>query len=211
MKSHWDQIYTDKSELEVSWFQKVPSTSLQLIEELQLKPKDAIIDVGGGNSNLAWHLIDKGFKNLSVLDISGVCLAQMKDKIGEQADQIHWIESDIVGFKANHNYKLWHDRAVFHFLKKSEDRLAYKQNLQNSLGNNGYFILSTFSVDGPSKCSGLNIIQYDLPTLKSLFGDSFELLNVFNEDHITPAPGKLKTLSTPYGKRSGSSYLGSSI
>jgi len=187
VKAHWEKIYSEKSDSDVSWYQEVPETSLKLIDELDLKIKAPIIDVGGGNSKLAGHLCQKGYEEVGVLDISGACIKKMQEKLGDLSNQIHWIESDIISFKPERSYNLWHDRAVFHFLTNPDDRLSYKNNLFNALAENGYFILSTFSIDGPTKCSGLDICQYDLPSLKSLFGDSFELLNVFNEDHITPS------------------------
>ncbi len=186
VKDHWERIYSEKSDLEVSWFQNVPQTSLKLIDELQIKAADPIIDIGGGNSNLAFNLLDHGYSNVSVLDISGVCIQNMKDKHPELADQIQWIESDINNFRTDQRYKVWHDRAVFHFFASISDKQKYKKSLMHSLEKDGYFILSTFSVDGPERCSGLEVVQYDVATIKSIFGDSFDLMNVFNEDHITP-------------------------
>lgn len=164
-----------------------PLTSLKLIGELHLQSGDPIIDVGGGNSNLAIRLLESGYTNVSVLEISGICIGKMKDKFPQVADNINWLECDVSDFKPGQKYKLWHDRAVFHFFTTKGDKQKYKSSLLRSLDKDGYFILSTFSVEGPKRCSGLDISQYDLTALKSLFDDEFELMNAFLEDHITPA------------------------
>lgn len=185
MKDHWDNIYKEKSDRDLSWYQEYPETSLKLIDELKLKITDPIIDVGGGNSNLAYQLNLRGYTDLSVLEISGVSIRKMQLKLEDAAENIKWIASNVLDFEPEKKYKLWHDRAVFHFLIPLEDKIKYKSRLISSLDKNGYFILSTFSSDGPARCSGLEVCQYDLASLRSIFDDAFELLNVFNEDHIT--------------------------
>lgn len=186
IKAHWEKIYADKSDQEVSWYQPFPETSLQLIDELKLGYGDAIIDIGGGNSNLTAALFKKGYTDLTVLDISEKSLNRMRQKLGVTFKNIKWVESDVKEFLTIKKYKLWYDRAAFHFLTSKEDKMVYVEKLIQALEPKGYFILSTFSSDGPGKCSGLDICQYNLASLKSIFEDSFELLNVFNEDHVTP-------------------------
>ena len=189
LKLHWDKIYTNKSDVEVSWFEKVPATSLKLIEELKLGKADSIIDVGGGNSNLTSELLRKGYHDLSVLDISTKSIEKMKRKMGEDSMLINWIDADILNYSGHKKYHIWHDRAVFHFLADLEYQKKYKSTLLMSLKDNGYLILSTFSTSGPEKCSGLDVCRHDEKSLQSIFGDSLQLLNIFNEDHTTPLGG----------------------
>ncbi len=186
LKAHWEKIYAEKSDREVSWYQESPEISARLIDELRVQFADPIIDIGAGNSNLTTILFEKGFSNLTVLDISGNSINRMQQKLGAAAKNINWIESDILKYDPPQKYRLWHDRAAFHFFTSEESKHVYKKKLMKALGKNGLFILSTFSNDGPEKCSGLDICQYNLPSLKSVFEDSFELLNAFNHDHKTP-------------------------
>jgi len=185
-KAHWEKVYKTKSDKEVSWFEDLPKTSLHLINELDIDLSDSIIDVGGGNSNLISELYKKGFRDLTVLDISGNSIEKTQKKMGDGAKNIHWIESDILEFAPEKKYTLWHDRATFHFLTDPEDKLKYKSRLIHALKENGYFVLSTFSYEGPKKCSGLDICQYDTKLLTQIFDDTFELKKIFNENHKTP-------------------------
>jgi 2-polyprenyl-3-methyl-5-hydroxy-6-metoxy-1,4-benzoquinol methylase len=186
-KTHWEQIYQRKSPLEVSWFETNPSMSLELIEKTKLNKEQRIIDVGGGASMLVDCLFNAGFKQLAVLDISAQSLQYSKTRLGETANQIEWYETDVTAFQPVHPYELWHDRVVFHFLTHAEDRKRYVRVLKNTLVPNGHLIIATFAIDGPSKCSGLDIVQYDAPLLCAEIGEEFELLEVRNETHITPA------------------------
>lgn len=186
IKSHWEKIYSTKSDTEVSWFQEVPATSLNLIKDLDLLQTDAVLDVGGGNSNLTFGLFEKGYNDLTILDISGGALKRMQQKLGSATNKINWIESDILEFKPAKKYRLWHDRATFHFLTNEEEQIRYKFKLKEALEEKGYFILSTFSTEGPTRCSGLDICQYNLDFLSKLFGDMFELIKDFKENHNTP-------------------------
>lgn len=185
-KSYWDSIYKSKSETDVSWFQGVPKKSLELIAELNLGPNDSIIDIGGGDSHLVDHLLDKGFKNLSVLDISSAALEKAKVRLGEKAGLVKFIASDITKFKPMEKYRLWHDRATLHFLTNAGDVKTYLEIANRAISDGGYLIVSTFSKTGPEKCSGLPIIQYSDADLKSLFEKYFTNVRCFEDTHQTP-------------------------
>lgn len=186
LKEHWEKVYAEKSDLEVSWYQESPAISLELIKEAGLGKSASIIDIGGGNSNLTGALHKDGYSDLTVLDISANSIGRMQQKLGSTAKKIHWIESNILQFTPIRKYQLWHDRATFHFLTSDEEHKTYRSRLEDALEENGIFILATFSTEGPKKCSGLDICQYDCNRLNQLFCKSFELLNVVQDDHQTP-------------------------
>lgn len=182
----WDNVYGSKSEKEVSWFQENPAKSLELIEELNLAPNDGVIDIGGGDSHLMDHLLMKGFRNLSVLDISSTALEKAKARLGDRASLVKFIASDITKFDPVEKYKLWHDRATFHFLTSLEDVEKYLKIANRAVADDGYLIVSTFSKTGPEKCSGLPISQYSDVDLKALFGRYFSNIKCFEDTHKTP-------------------------
>lgn len=186
MKAHWENIYENKGDKEVSWYQDVPETSLNFIAEFISDKTDNIIDVGAGNSNLIISLLNQGFSSLTALDVSGNALKRTKNKIGPKASHINWVESNILTYKPQHKFALWHDRAVFHFLTKQKDIKEYINLLTENLEKSGYFILSTFSENGPLKCSGLAISRYNKEDLIELFGENFKLLACHTENHTTP-------------------------
>ncbi len=186
-KAHWQNVYQEKSPLDVSWYQKEPKLSLELIHRTGVSYDEPIIDVGGGASVLVDFLCKDGFTNLSVLDISGKALADAKKRLGDSAKNIKWIESDITEFNPSHKFTLWHDRAVFHFLIDVSDRRKYISALTQVLKIGGHLIIAAFAIGGPNKCSGLEIVQYDASKLKAELGEEFELLEERNEIHITPA------------------------
>ncbi|WP_057956791.1 class I SAM-dependent methyltransferase [endosymbiont of Ridgeia piscesae] len=193
-KQHWEQVYRDKSPLEVSWYQKEPSLSLELIRNSGIQKDDPIIDVGGGASLLVDRLQQTGYSQLSVLDISARSLAYAQSRLGEAARQIEWHEVDVTEFSAPHRYALWHDRAVFHFLTKAADREKYAEVLNASLRPNGHLVIAAFAIGGPTQCSGLDIVQYDAERLLNVLGDGFQLLEELSESHPTPA-GKRQAFS----------------
>ncbi len=186
-KVHWQNVYKDKSPLEVSWYQKKPKLSLELIDDSDLESSDAIIDVGGGASVFVDHLHKKKFTNISVLDISNAALSSAKKRLGSSAKNIEWLESDITEFRPPQKYALWHDRAVFHFLTSRQDRQMYLMVLNESLKLNGFLILAAFAIGGPKQCSGLDIVQYDLKKLVIELGDNFRLVDERVENHVTPS------------------------
>lgn len=185
-KSHWQNIYQEKSPLDVSWYQKAPKLSLELIHSTGVKKDEAIIDVGGGASVLVDFLCQEGYTAISVLDISENALASAKKRLDKLASRIEWFEADITEFTPPHQFSLWHDRAVFHFLSEEEDRKKYINTLKKSLRPNGHLIIAAFAIGGPTQCSGLQIVQYDSPKLESELGDEFKLVEERNEIHITP-------------------------
>lgn len=186
-KQHWEEVYRDKSPLEVSWYQKQPTLSLQLIEHCQLASSQPIIDVGGGASTLVDHLLQRGYSQLAVLDISAGALEVAKQRLAERAESVEWFAADITEFSAPHPFALWHDRAVFHFLTEAGDRQKYITALKHALPPGGYLILAAFAIGGPTMCSGLNIVQYDKARICRELGEEFELIEQDGETHLTPA------------------------
>ncbi len=189
-QQHWEKVYSEKSPLEVSWYQKEPALSLRLIEHCQLAKPQAIIDVGGGASTLVDCLQQQGYAHLAVLDISAKALDVAKQRLGNKADAIEWFASDITEFTAPHPFALWHDRAVFHFLTEADDRQKYVSSLKTSLPPGGHLILAAFAIGGPTMCSGLNIVQYDAAKICHELGDEFELVEQDSETHLTPSGGE---------------------
>lgn len=186
-KKHWQKIYQEKSSSDVSWYQKEPKLSLDLILRTGVRKDEAIIDVGGGASLLADYLCEAGFTNLSVLDISESALAVAKKRLAKYEKTIEWYEADITEFTPHHRFSLWHDRAVFHFLTDKSDRKKYTTVLSQSLRPGGHLIIAAFAIGGPTKCSGLDIVQYDSSKLTSELGSEFILIDEMEEIHITPA------------------------
>ena len=200
-KEHWEKVYENKGDQEVSWYEESPETSLNLIKKYNNSHATKIIDVGGGNSNLTKELLKTGYQNLSVLDISTYALEKTKEKLGTSAAAIEWIVSDIIEFETTKTYSLWHDRAVFHFLTTEEDKRSYLNTIKQGLSQGGIFILATFSKKGPMKCSGLEISQYDKEGLLELFEKDFELIESFEEDHTTPFDTKQNFTYTVWKKK----------
>lgn len=186
-KLHWENVYQQKSPHEVSWYQQNPSLSLQLIQHCQLAPDAALIDVGGGASRLADSLINDAYSNVTVLDVSAHALEHAKTRLADKAGTVEWFAEDITGFKPPHRFSLWHDRAVFHFLTSRSDREKYISVLKQALEPGGFVIIMAFAMDGPLKCSGLDIVQYDAEKLLAELGQGFELLETGHEIHNTPA------------------------
>ncbi len=185
-KLHWVNVFATKKTNEVSWTQTYPTTSMKYIESLQLSKTANIIDIGGGDSNLVDALLENGYKNIWVLDISEFAIERAKKRLGKNADKVHWIVSDITEFETNIKFDFWHDRAVFHFLTEKENIDKYVALVNKSIADNGNFLLGTFSENGPLKCSGLEIKQYNESIMKKTFKGSFEAVDCFTENHTTP-------------------------
>lgn len=185
-KKHWEKIYASKALPEVSWYQPVPKTSLELIDKWDIPPTDAVIDIGGGDSFLVDNLLEKGFEDLTVLDISRNAIERAKTRLGKNAKNVDWIISDVTNFSPKRKYDLWHDRAAFHFLTEKRLIANYVETAYTSLSNNGKMIIGVFSTSGPEKCSGLNIRQYDKESIRTVFDDKFEMLHTDNVAHTTP-------------------------
>ena len=191
-KEHWEKVYQSKSPDEVSWYQQSPVLSLQLIENTHLAFNAPIIDVGGGASTLVDELCDAGYSNIGVLDVSANALAHAKHRCASKTCTVEWYEKDITCFKPPHRFALWHDRAVFHFLTSRSDRESYIEVLKQSIEPGGHIIIMTFAIDGPKKCSGLDIVQYDADKLKSELGPGFGLIESGFDVHLTPAGNQQK-------------------
>ncbi len=185
-KEHWEKIYASKNFEETSWYQSIPEASLNLIESLGLARDAGIIDIGGGNSYLVDNLLELGYTNLNVLDISEKAIENVRTRLGKKSDKVNWIVSDASEYKSDKKFEVWHDRAAFHFLTEDEKIQSYIKNLKNSLEKGGYFILATFSEKGPLKCSGIEIKQYSQEDMRRLFEKDFEAVRIENMDHATP-------------------------
>jgi len=183
-RNHWETVYESKTPDQVSWTQKVPKTSLDLIASFGLDRDAHIIDVGGGDSSLVDFLIEEGYSNITVLDISAIALEKAKKRLGEKGQKIKWVVSDINDFEPDSKVDVWHDRALFHFLTVNEQIEKYIDTVQKCV--KGQLIIGTFSENGPTKCSGLNIQQYSEETLVDTFNDGFEKISCHLEDHSTP-------------------------
>lgn len=187
-KEHWNLIYKTTADEEVSWYQPHLQKSLQLILSSGVPTTGSIIDVGGGTSTLVDDLIERGFTNLTILDISAEAIYKSKERLGERCYSVRWVEADItnIDLAANH-YDLWHDRAVFHFLTDPEDRSSYIATLRRSLRPKGVLVISTFGPNGPNQCSGLDVARFSADTLQSVLGGDFQLKESIIENHKTPS------------------------
>jgi 2-polyprenyl-3-methyl-5-hydroxy-6-metoxy-1,4-benzoquinol methylase len=185
--AHWEKIYHTIAPDAVSWYSPHLETSLALIERAAGGCSASIIDVGGGASTLVDDLLGQGFENLTVLDISETALALAKTRLGQAAERVHWLLADVVhAALPSHAYDVWHDRAVFHFLTAPEDRAGYVRNVMHAVKRGGHVIVSTFGLEGPAKCSGLDVVRYDAESLHDQFGKRFRLVESAKEIHQTP-------------------------
>lgn len=187
MKDYWEHIYQKGSLLKSGWFQAIPHSSLQLIENSNISKDSKIIDIGGGDSLLVDHLMNRGYKNITVLDISQTAIEKAKKRLGERAKKVQWICTDITKFRSTQTFDLWHDRACLHFLREDLELNLYKDKLDNNLSNGGHLILGTFSKTGQKKCSGLDVNRYDAEELADFFSGNFELHENFESVHVTPS------------------------
>lgn len=186
-EAHWQSVYRSRPADEVSWYQSDPDVSLSLIRGCELEKDAALLDVGAGASVLVDHLLDEGFSDITVLDVAKEALDLSRHRLGARADQVRWQVADITEFLPDRAYDLWHDRAVLHFLTDAEQRAAYRAALEQALQPGGHLVVGTFAVDGPTRCSGLEIVQYDAPKLLDMLGSQFVLRKEQKEEHVTPA------------------------
>jgi len=191
-KSHWENVYDNKTPQEVSWYQLEPKISLELIASIGMDHMSKLIDVGGGSSVLVDKLLAQGFKDLTVLDVSLKALDYAKERLGTRAGVVEWIEADVTDFEPPQKYDVWHDRAVFHFLTSDDDRKRYVQNMSKALNPGGHVIIAAFSIDGPLKCSGLDVERYSPDKLKNELGNHFEFFKSVEEVHKTPFSSEQK-------------------
>lgn len=185
-KTHWENIYKTKDLNTVSWYQPIPKTSLDIIEEANLPKDTKIIDVGGGDSYLVDNLLNLGYTNITVLDISESALEKAQKRLGENTQKVKWILADITAFDSAEKYDFWHDRAAFHFINDQIEIENYVQNTHRLLSGNGRILIGTFSENGPSKCSGIEIKQYSEDRLVEVFNKYFLKQKCFSVDHQTP-------------------------
>jgi len=185
-KAHWENVFATKAENEVSWFQTYPETSAKLLQECNPPLDGNVIEVGGGDSHFIDVLLEKGYKNIYVLDISANAIERAKKRLGSKANAIHWIVSDVTDFVPEVKFDFWHDRAAFHFLTDENKKSKYVAIASNAIKPEGHLVLGTFSDNGPKKCSGLEICQYNPNSMSALLSSTFNTIRCFTEDHNTP-------------------------
>ncbi len=203
-RDHWQKAYQGKPPERQSWHQATPAISLALIEaggsETGLGAESRIVDVGGGTSLLIDHLLDRGYRRISVLDIAPAPLELAQARLGDRAGGIEWFTADVTAWTPPHRFDIWHDRAVFHFLTDATDRAAYVATLGRALAPEGQVVIATFSLDGPEKCSGLPVMRHGPDTLSAELGPGFTLLETRYEDHVTPAGGHQRFVYCRFGR-----------
>lgn len=186
-KAHWEHVYRTKLPTQVSWFQSHAVRSLELIRRVNPPPDGPIIDVGGGASPLVDDLLDAGYQDITVLDLSPTALVEARARLGARAALVRWVEADILDVPLEmRRYSVWHDRAVFHFLTAPADRARYVAQVRRAVRPGGFVLVATFADDGPTRCSGLEVTRYSADSLHAEFGASFRLLTSEREEHLTP-------------------------
>ena len=185
-QDHWTQVYTQKAPSQVSWFQAEPEATLRALERLHVPSSSSFVDVGGGASNLVDALLQRGWDDMTVIDIAGSALAAAKQRLGEKAARVQWEVADITEWQPPRRYDVWHDRAVFHFLTEPDQRAAYRRTLLKAIAPAGLVIMATFALDGPEKCSGLPVQRYDAASLSAAIGSGFTPVEDWREEHLTP-------------------------
>jgi SAM-dependent methyltransferase len=187
-KAHWENVYRTKRPTELSWYQTHVGRSLRLIRSVSPPPDGPIIDVGGGASTLVDDLLDAGYDQLTVLDLSPTALADASIRLGARSTSVRWMEADVLTAALEKSgYTVWHDRAVFHFLTDPRDRARYIEQVHAAVRSGGFLLVATFADDGPTRCSGLEVVRYSPAALDAEFGAPFKLLKTEREDHLTPS------------------------
>lgn len=186
---HWEAVYATKPADTVSWYQPAPRPSLEALDRFGAHPSSGLIDVGGGASNLVDALLERGWRDLAVLDIAQPALDVAQARLGERAGDVAWIAADIVNWRPDRTWTVWHDRAVFHFLTEAADRRGYQRALEQGVAAGGHLLMATFAIGGPERCSGLPVVQYSPQTLAAQLGEAFSLQDAWREDHLTPGGG----------------------
>ena len=185
-ENYWDQIYDQRKSDELGWYQSRPEDSLLMIDSCKLLKSDPIIDIGGGANLLTDHLLDDDYSDLTVLDVSENALSRTKQRLKEKNSRVTWIRTDILDFRPTKKYELWHDRACFHFLDKDDEIRVYANLVRRALSETGSLIVAAFSTEGPKKCSGLNVKQYNIKKLEKIF-EGFNLVEFRHPTHFTPS------------------------
>lgn len=201
LEKHWENVHSKKKENEVSWYQVFPQNSIDFIKSLKLELNTKIIDVGAGESRLVDNLLEIGFTNIDVLDISKTAIDKAKRRLGKKSLLINWIVCDINKFKTTKKYDLWHDRAAFHFLKNEIEINNYVKLAANLMSTNGKVVIATFSLDGPESCSGLKVKRYSVESIKKEFEPHFVLENHLITNHSTPFNSVQEFLFASFSKK----------
>ena len=186
-REHWDGVFHRNDDADVSWYQEVPEASLALVDACALPPDAALIDVGAGSSRMVDHLLDRGYGDVTALDISQAALERSRTRLGPRAAGVHWIVADVTRFEPARRYRLWHDRAVFHFLTDEAERLRYRSVAEATVAPGGWLILAAFAPHGPTRCSGLEVQRHDGASMAAALGASFTLVDERVVDHHTPS------------------------
>lgn len=185
-KKHWEKIYQTKQNIEVSWFEPTPETSLDFFKQFNVPTTAKVIDIGGGDSFLVDHLLESGYQDISVLDISASAIDRAKKRLGDKAKRVKWIVADAANFKPTEKYDFWHDRAVFHFLTDEQGISNYLETARQNINPAGILVIGTFSEQGPTKCSGIEIKQYSETSMTARLKRYFEKIKCITVDHKTP-------------------------
>jgi 2-polyprenyl-3-methyl-5-hydroxy-6-metoxy-1,4-benzoquinol methylase len=184
---HWDRVYTDKADTALTWFQPEPSLSLALLDALHIEPGASVVDVGAGASRLVDALLDRGFDDITLLDVAGSALEVTRRRLGPRGTQIQWIAADVLAWHPDRQFDVWHDRAAFHFFVDPIDRTRYVDVVKAAVSVGGHVLIATFAPDGPEHCSGLPTARYDTESLSAVFDDSFVVADTRREEHRSPA------------------------
>jgi SAM-dependent methyltransferase len=193
-RRHWDRVFEERGPTGVSWYERSPRMSLEMIGLTGAGPQEAVLDVGGGASPLAGALLAGGFADVTVLDLSEVALRASRARLGSIGARVLWLNADVLDWMPDRTYGLWHDRAAFHFLVDAEDRERYLTTARSALRPGGHAVVGTFAEDGPSTCSGLPVARYDAQALADVFGAGFALVGARRQEHRTPG-GSVQSLT----------------
>jgi hypothetical protein len=181
----WDSAY-EHGEATCSWFQERPSRSLAMFERAGVTPEDSAIDVGGGAARFVDELVARRFCDLTVLDVSEVGLGHARARLRADAERVTWLVADVLGWAPARTYRVWHDRAVFHFLTAEDDQRRYLHALHAATTPGAVAIFGCFALDGPSSCSGLPVARYDPAGIAERLGETWQLVADDREEHTTP-------------------------
>ena len=187
--NHWNGVYATKDHQKVSWYADHVAGSLEFIDALALPPSSAsLIDLGGGASTLIDDLLARGYRNITVLDLSSIALQISRDRVGEAGDSVSWVSANVLDYDfPTDSFDLWHDRAVFHFLTDEENRMTYAKKVAGAVKHGGHFLISVFADDGPAMCSGLTVRRHSEQDLKDFFAMDFEVVKSTRATHLTPS------------------------
>jgi ubiquinone/menaquinone biosynthesis C-methylase UbiE len=186
LKAHWERVYSTSGSTGVSWYQREPRLSLELIRAVAPAAGGRVIDVGGGASLLVDRLLDLPFERIAVLDISETALAEARTRLGACAPRVEWINADLTAIEKVGTFDVWHDRAVFHFLTDASDRRKYVNLARRTLPAGGHLIIASFAADGPKRCSDLDVCRYNPASLAAELGEGFLPIQEASESHTTP-------------------------